>query len=104
MSEQKCPHCQSGSLDNRYGQDVECVNGVLIDIDVANEGWAADVLYPVAPCHPGWAAQSRDEDFENDCQERLSEWAGRAEQPEDDHTAAEADAIERRADRFAREA
>jgi hypothetical protein len=102
MSKQNCHHCQSGFLENQFGQDVECVNGVLIDIDVANEGWQSDVCYPVAPCHPGWDAQSRDEDFDNDCQKRLREWAGLTD-PEEHPAAAEADAIERRAERFARE-
>lgn len=70
-----CKHCRSGFLENKFGQDVECVNGVLIDIDVAHEGWQRDVEYPVAPCHPMWARQQADKDFKNDCQERLEEWA-----------------------------
>lgn len=72
-----CKHCQHGWFDGQpFGQDVECVNGVLIDIDVAHEGWQTDVIYPVAPCHPMWARQAAgDESFENDCQERLAEWA-----------------------------
>lgn len=70
-----CPHCQNGWLDGRFGQDVECVNGVLIDIDEAHEGWQQDVDYPVAPCHPMWAKQCDDEDFDNDSQERLSDWS-----------------------------
>lgn len=73
-----CKHCRNGFLDNRVGQDVECVNGVLIDIDVAFEGWARDVDYPVAPCHPMWSRQQGSEDFPNDCQERLEEWASQA--------------------------
>lgn len=44
----KCPHCENGYR----GSDVECVNGVLIDIDEYHEGWQMDVLYPPAPCHP----------------------------------------------------
>jgi hypothetical protein len=75
MTANKCPHCRNGFLDNRFGQDVECVNGVLIDIDVAVDGWKRDEAYPVAPCHPGWSAQCREEDFDNDCQERLEDWA-----------------------------
>lgn len=70
-----CPHCRIGFLENRYGQDVECVNGVLIDIDVAHEGAQRDVIYPVAPCHPMWSRQQAgDENFPNDCQERLRAW------------------------------
>lgn len=70
-----CPHCRSGFLENKFGQDVECVNGVLIDIDVAHEGWQRDACYPVAPCHPMWERQqSGDEDFPNDCQQRLQAW------------------------------
>lgn len=78
---ERCKHCQNGWFhDQRFGQDVECVNGVLIDIDVATEGWAPDVDYPVAPCHPMWERQEAgDEDFPNDCQERLTAWA----QPEE---------------------
>lgn len=85
-----CLHCNNGWLDNRYGQDVECVNGVLIDIDVANEGWQGDVAYPPAPCQAcekcrGSGERGRGEcracqgtgwkSGRNDCQERLSEWA-----------------------------
>lgn len=66
-----CSHCNNGWFDGRFGQDVECVNGVLIDIDEYHEGWQRDVAYPVAPCHPSWVAQCADEDFENDSQERL---------------------------------
>jgi hypothetical protein len=33
-----CKHCRDGFFDGRFGQDVECVNGVLIDIDEAHEG------------------------------------------------------------------
>ncbi len=71
-----CRHCRNGFFDNqRFGQDVECVNGILIDIDVAHEGWQRDTDYPVAPCHPMWARQqSRDGHFVNDCQERLAQW------------------------------
>jgi len=71
----RCTHCQNGFLDNRFGQDVECVNGVLIDIDEATEGWQRDVLYPVAPCHPAWKKQLADKDFDNDSLERLEAWA-----------------------------
>jgi hypothetical protein len=74
MSE--CPHCKNGFFDgNRYGQDVECVNGVLIDIDVFNDGFQHDVVYPVAPCHPCWELQKSDPDAEswdNDSQQRLA--------------------------------
>lgn len=69
-----CKHCRNGFLDNRFGQDVECVNGVLIDIDEFNEGRSPDVIRPVAPCHPMWEAQCRDpysETWENDSIERL---------------------------------
>lgn len=70
-----CQHCRTGFLENKFGQDVECVNGVLIDIDLAHEGWQRDVDYPVAPCHPMWARQRVGKSFKNDCQRRLSEWA-----------------------------
>ena len=71
-----CAHCKNGFLDGLYGVDVECVNGVLIDIDTAHEGWQRDLDYPVAPCHPMWTRQQcGDEAFPNDCQERLSEWS-----------------------------
>jgi hypothetical protein len=76
MTAVPCKHCLNGFLDNRFGQDVECVNGVLIDIDVATDGWPRDVHYPVAPCHPMWARQQAgDDDFPNDSQERLNDWA-----------------------------
>lgn len=71
-----CQHCQNGWFhDQRFGQDVECVNGVLIDIDEAHDGWQRDVNYPVAPCHPEWKKQRAEKDFENDCQERLEAWS-----------------------------
>jgi hypothetical protein len=43
----KCALCRNGYL---WQGDLECVNGVLIDIDVAHEGWQRDVDYPPAPC------------------------------------------------------
>ncbi len=64
-----CKHCK-----NRWmGGDIECVNGVLIDIDVATEGWQRDVIYPPAPC----VATKRGEWPKRDrgCQARLEEWA-----------------------------
>lgn len=73
-----CQHCINGWFqDQRYGQDVECVNGVLIDIDEAHEGIGSDVVRAVAPCHPCWAKQLADPDgktWENDSIERLEEW------------------------------
>ncbi len=39
------------------GSDIECVNGVLIDIDEYTEGWQRDVIYPPAPCHPGYCKE-----------------------------------------------
>lgn len=44
-----CKHCTNGWLGPRFG-DTECVNGVLIDIDVATEGWCRHTAYPPAPC------------------------------------------------------
>ena len=76
-----CRHCRNGFFhpgkgDFYFGHDVECVNGVLIDIDEAREGWRRDTDYPVAPCHPMWLRQQAgDEDFPSDCQERLEDWA-----------------------------
>ena len=71
-----CRHCRGGFLNNRFGQDVECVNGVLIDIDEYAEGHQRDFCYPVAPCHPDFPRQVADpENFVSDCrdvQERLS--------------------------------
>lgn len=75
---ERCEHCNSGFLGNRYGQDVECVNGVLIDIDVAHEGWEPDVVYPPAPCiRDEWEDGERDGWFE-ECQQRLKAWAALA--------------------------
>jgi len=73
-----CEHCRNGWFDPKsgghyFGQDVQCVNGVLIDIDEYMEGWQPKHAYPVAPCHPCWEKQQRDEDFDNDCQRRLEE-------------------------------
>jgi len=87
-----CTHCRNGFFDRSgnffFGQDVECVNGVLIDIDEFNEGHATDLIRPVAPCHPMWSAQVRDPDGEtwvNDSIERLD-----AMRLSDEHTAAAA--------------
>ncbi len=69
MGEVNCTHCRNGYFD---GTDVECVNGVLIDIDVAHEGWQRDVEYPAAPCvskSGKWPKRDRG------CQARLNEWA-----------------------------
>lgn len=74
LAKTKCAHCLNGWFqDQRFGQDVECVNGVLIDIDEAHEG-ASDVCHPVAPCHPHWADQQAERDFADDSIERLEEW------------------------------
>lgn len=74
-----CKHCRNGHFHHNgggfyFGQDVECVNGVLIDIDEFNEGHSPDLIRPVAPCHPMWKAQQRDPDgatWVNDSIERL---------------------------------
>lgn len=42
-----CTECRNGWLDRG---DIECVNGVMIDIDEAFEGTQTDVCYPPAPC------------------------------------------------------
>lgn len=61
-----CAHCRNGFR----GSDVECVNGVLIDIDVFTEGWERDVIYPPAPCHPNYcsACAGDGDDDGGDCQ------------------------------------
>lgn len=87
-----CQFCENGFR----GSDVECVNGVLIDIDEYHEGWQDDVIYPPAPCHPnfckpcngsGWCPDGVESDSDDcptcegtgyvggnsDCQERLAE-------------------------------
>lgn len=70
MTEQTaCKHCQNGW----FGGSLECVNGVLIDIDEAHEG-ARDVIHPLAPCHPDYATEQADPDFVNDSIERLEAW------------------------------
>lgn len=74
-----CAHCRYGYFDGRFGQDVECVNGILIDIDEANEG-ASDVCHPVAPCHPHWDDQQAGREFPNDSIERLAAWRAFAEE------------------------
>lgn len=71
----RCRHCDNGFLDGRFGRDVECVNGVLIDIDEYHEGWQRDVCYPVAPCHPDYLKQADDPLWVSnftDVQKRLS--------------------------------
>ena len=87
----RCQFCENGFLYARFGRDIECVNGILIDIDVANEGWQHDVEYPVAPCHPMWSRQMAGDDFPNDCQERLNSWAqiGGSSVIRDDNTISE---------------
>lgn len=55
VDQKDCKHCRNGFM----GGDVECVNGVLIDIDVFTEGWERDVIYPPAPCHPDYCAPCR---------------------------------------------
>lgn len=70
-----CKHCENGYFGRRFGQDVECVNGVLIDIDEFNEGWSGNTVHPVAPCHPMWAKQVEDpygETWVNDSVDRLN--------------------------------
>jgi hypothetical protein len=67
-----CRHCKNGWFaDQRFGIDVECVNGVLIDIDVAHEGWQRDNVYPAAPC-----ISKNGEWPKGDvgCRARLNEW------------------------------
>lgn len=65
----ECRDCRNGWFDGKFGQDVECVNGVLIDIDEAHEGPPPDVDYPLAPCHPNYRTQ-----HPNDSSERLAAW------------------------------
>ena len=64
-----CRHCNHGSFK---GTDVACVNGVLIDIDEAQEGWDRDARFPAAPCVSKSGKWPR-----NDigCQARLKVWA-----------------------------
>lgn len=45
-----CTHCTNGHIAG----DVECINGVLIDIDEFTEGHQRDLIYPPAPCHPDY--------------------------------------------------
>lgn len=81
MSGEQCRHCRNGFLDNQFGADVECVNGVLIDIDEATEGWQRDVVYPPAPCIASkWHDGEREGWFE-ECQRRLSKWGGLSPAP-----------------------
>lgn len=44
----KCP----GDRRCHLGGDIECINGVRIDVDVYTEGWERDAIYPPGPCHP----------------------------------------------------
>ena len=75
-----CKYCRGGFFERGskfyFGQDVECVNGVLIDIDEAHEG-PSDVEYALAPCHPNYKDQKP-----NDSIERLEQWRGIAPPPD----------------------
>lgn len=88
-----CKHCQNGWLN--LG-DIECVNGVLIDIDEATEGWQRDTAYPPGPCNAcplcdgegckdcndtGWKGSV------NRSQELLSAWADISEADEQEAAA-----------------
>lgn len=71
-----CRHCKNGWFDNQqFGTDVECVNGVLIDIDVAHEGWQRDVVYPPAPCIAEKWEHGESPVWNAECQRRLEEWS-----------------------------
>ncbi len=45
-----CKHCVNGYLNS----DIECKNGILIDLDEYLEGPPHDHIYPPAPCHPNY--------------------------------------------------
>lgn len=76
MRDEKCAHCSNGWFDDqRFGTDVECVNGVLIDIDVAHEGWQRDVVYPPAPCIAKQFEYGESPEWGSECQKRLEDWA-----------------------------
>jgi hypothetical protein len=84
MRDEKCAHCSNGWFaDQRFGTNVECVNGVLIDIDVAHEGWQCDVVYPPAPCIAKKWRDGEDSEWLNECHERLMEWSECSEAPHD---------------------
>ena len=71
-----CKYCKNGWFDDqRFGADVECINGILIDIDVYHDGYPRNVFFPVAPCHPNWKKQCKNKYFVDDSQERLAEHA-----------------------------
>ena len=36
--------------------DVECCDGVVMDIDEYTEGWQPDVIYPPCDCNPRYCA------------------------------------------------
>lgn len=57
MRKHTCPRPRSRCFLQGSGwpQDVVCVNGVAIDIDVFTEGFER-VRHPLAPCHPGFCA------------------------------------------------
>jgi len=80
VTQADCKFCNQGYFDcggsYYFGQDIECVNGVLIDIDEAHEGWQPDVCYPLAPCHPNYETQEP-----NDSDERLAAWTANCTTP-----------------------
>jgi DNA-binding winged helix-turn-helix (wHTH) protein len=45
--------CAGGKRCN-LGGDLECINGIVIDVDEFTEGWDPHVNYKPAPCHPLW--------------------------------------------------
>jgi len=82
-----CTLCKNGYLNRG---DMECVNGVLIDIDEAHEGAQMNVSYPPAPCQACPSCEGMAYTGEVECpdcnetgwlsgcdesRERLAEWA-----------------------------
>lgn len=79
-----CSTCDKEQLAARFGENIECVNGVLIDIDEAMAGWDNRANYSVAPCHPMWEQQtSTNTDLAHDVQTRLEQWSKSRLAPED---------------------
>lgn len=81
-----CTKCNNGYLGRG---DIECVNGVLIDIDVAHEGFQPDMAYPPGPCNACAVCHGAGWNDDGDCetcngtgwksgreegQERLNAW------------------------------
>lgn len=65
---------------NQYiGGDVECCDGVVMDIDEFTEGWQPDAIYPPHSCNPRFCSTCGGTD---DPPEAVKEAAGQDDCPD----------------------